>query len=168
MTDEIYLKPYDPEWPRLYERERDAILAALPFTPLAIEHFGSTAVPGLDAKPVIDILVLVDNLDAARPAISALDALGYSYWRDDPDETKLYFVKGLPPAPRRTHHLHIYADPKDLDRLVTFRDRLRSDPEARAAYLALKRDLAARFVSDREAYTNGKTSFIERMSRSPS
>jgi GrpB-like predicted nucleotidyltransferase (UPF0157 family) len=168
VTDEIHLEPYDLQWPRLYERERDAILAVLPVVPLAIEHIGSTAVPGLDAKPIIDILVLVDHLDAARPAIPALDALGYSYWRDDPDESRLYFVKGLPPAPQRTHHLHIYADPADLERHVTFRDRLRADAQVRAAYLALKRDLASRFAADREAYTNGKTSFIALMSRPPS
>ena len=164
MSDEIVLAPYDPSWSQLCEIEREAILAVLPKQPLAIEHIGSTAVPGLDAKPIIDILVLVADLDDARPAIQRLEAMGYSYWRDNPDRSKLFLVKGLPPAaPHRTHHLHIYADSAELDRHVAFRDHLRGDPAARDGYLALKQELADRFRGDREAYTDGKAAFINRL-----
>ena len=160
-ADEIALVPYDPQWPTRFEAEKQLILAALVRPPLAIEHIGSTAVPGLAAKPVIDIIVLVADLADARPAIPALEAAGYSYWRDNPETSKLYLVKGLPPAAQRTHHLHIYADRAELDRHIAFRDRLRRDAVVRNEYEALKRELAGRYRGDRESYTDGKTAFID-------
>lgn len=123
---------------------------------------GSTAVPGLAAKPVIDIIMLVSDLDQVRPSIPRLEATGYSYWRDNPDKTKLFLVKGLPPAPQRTHHLHVYADAKEFDRRIRFRDALRESASLRADYAGLKLALAERFADDREAYTAGKAEFIDR------
>ena len=159
--DEIVVGPYDPAWPAKFAAERDFILRCFNGAPIAIEHIGSTAVPGLAAKPIIDDLVLVDDLEFGRTAIPALEGGGYSFWRDNPDKAKLYLVKGLPPAPHRTHHLHIYADRAELERHVVFRDRLRVDPAARQAYEALKLRLAAQHRGDREAYTEGKSAFIE-------
>ena len=159
--DEIQIVPYDAAWPAKFAAERDLVLACLPRPPLAIEHIGSTAVPGLAAKPVIDIIVLVADLADGRAAMSALEATGYSYWRDNPDRTKLFLVKGLPPAPRRTQHLHIYADAAALDRHLRFRDRLRADPAMREAYQSLKSQLAAEHRDDRGAYTEGKSAFID-------
>ena len=108
MSEPIELHPYDPAWAAAFETERSLIAPLFPSPPRLIEHMGSTSVPGLAAKSVIDIIVLVDDLEAARRAIPALEATGYSFWADNPDKTKLYLVKGLPPAPKRTHHLHIY------------------------------------------------------------
>lgn len=159
--DEIRLEPYDPNWPIEFAAERDFVASCFVDAPLAIEHIGSTAVAGLAAKPIIDILVLVDDLALGHLAVPSLEAGGYSYWRDNPDTRKLFLVKGLPPAPQRTHHLHIYADRAELDRHVAFREHLRSDPSARQAYEALKRQLAAQYRDDREAYTEGKSAFIE-------
>ena len=161
MTDAIELSPADPNWPAAFAAERSRILPLFAVPPLLIEHMGSTAIPGLPAKPVIDILVLVADLQSGRAAIPALEALGYSYWADNPDQTKLFLVKGLPPAPRRTHHLHIYTDPDEVQRHLLFRNHLRSDTEARDAYLALKQDLAARYRDDREAYSNLKSAFVD-------
>jgi GrpB-like predicted nucleotidyltransferase (UPF0157 family) len=161
VSEPIEIFPYDPAWPAAYERERAVVLAAFATPPLLVEHMGSTSVPGLPAKPIIDILVQVADLADAHAAVPALEATGYSFWRDNPDKTKLYLVKGLPPAPRRTHHLHIYTDPDEIARHLIFRDHLRSGPEALAAYLALKTDLAARFRNDREAYSYGKDDFID-------
>lgn len=161
--DEIHVEPYDSSWPLTFIAERAFVLGCFSTPPAAIEHIGSTAVPGLAGKPVIDILVLVDDLSLGRMAIPALEAGGYSFWRDNPDKTKLFLVKGLPPAPRRTHHLHIYADPAQLERHVAFRDRLRVDPLARRAYESLKRQLAAQYRNDREAYTEGKSAFIDNL-----
>jgi GrpB-like predicted nucleotidyltransferase (UPF0157 family) len=158
--DEIHLEPYDPIWPVRFRRERELILSLMPQKPLAIEHMGSTSVPGLNAKPVIDIIMLVGNLDAVRPAIPALEATGYSYWAANPDTSKLFLVKGLPPAPHRTHHLHVYTDAAEFDRHVRFRDALRGDPALRDAYGKLKDGLAVRHRDDREAYTNAKADFI--------
>ena len=159
--DEIQIEPYDAAWPAKFAVERELVLACLPRPPLAIEHNGSTAVQGLAAKPVIDIMVLVENLAEGRAAISALEAIGYSYWRDNPDTSKLFLAKGLPPAPRRTHHLHIYADATELERHLRFRDRLRADPAMRKAYQLLKSHLATEHRHDREAYTDGKSAFID-------
>lgn len=162
MTSEpIELHDSDTGWAAAFERERPLIAAAFASPPLLVEHMGSTSVPGLPAKPIIDIIVLVEHLDHGRAAIPALEAIGYSFWADNPDKSKLFLAKGLPPAPRRTHHLHIHVDPAEVRRHLLFRDHLRSSAEARQAYLSLKSDLALRFRHDRQAYTEGKTAFIE-------
>lgn len=159
--DEIHLQPYDPQWPKEFAKERDFIVACFSTPPLAIEHIGSTAVPGLEAKPIIDIEVLVGDLAHGHAAVQALEAGGYSYWRDDPDTARLYLVKGLPPsAPLRTHHLHIVADRARMDRHLRFRDALRANASIRKSYQALKADLAVRYRTDREAYTDAKAAFI--------
>lgn len=161
MSEPVQLYPSDPDWPAAFARERDLIAPLFAETPRLIQHMGSTAIPGLPAKPIIDIIVLVRDLDAARSAIPALEATGYSFWAANPDKTRLFFVKGLPPAPRRTHHLHIYDSEDEVRRHLVFRDHLRTHPEGREAYLALKADLAARFRDDREAYTEGKSAFVD-------
>ena len=162
MTEPIEIHPYDPDWPAAFERERALIAPILGENATLIEHMGSTSIPGLPSKPIVDIIVQVEGLDAARAAIPALEATGYSFWADNPDKTKLYLVKGLPPAPRRTHHLHIHADDVEVRRHLIFRDHLRSSPEALEAYLALKTELAARFRDDRDAYSRNKSAFIDR------
>lgn len=161
MSEPIEIHSYDPAWPAAFERERRLILKSFAEPPLRIEHMGSTAIPGLPSKPIIDIIVLIRDLADAHAAVPALEATGYSFWRDNPDKTKLYLAKGLPPAPRRTHHLHIYDDAGEITRHLLFRDHLRSSPEGLAAYLALKTDLAARFRNDREAYSIGKDAFVD-------
>ena len=161
MSEPIELHAYDPAWPAAFEAERDLIAPLFPSPPLLLEHMGSTSIPGLAAKSVIDIIALVRDLDDAHRAVPALEATGYRFWRDNPDKTKLYLVKGLPPAPRRTHHLHIYDHEPEVRRHLIFRDHLRANPDALAAYLALKRDLADRFRDDREAYSKQKTGFID-------
>ena len=162
--DEIVVEPYDPAWPARFVDERRFVEGCFAVAPRAIEHIGSTAVPGLAAKPVIDILVLVDDLGQGLGAIAALEAGGYSYWRDNPDRTKLFLVKGLPPgATRRTHHRHIHADASELERHMVCRDALRHDDGLRDSYAAVKRDLALRFRHDRDAYSDAKTAFVDRV-----
>ena len=168
--DEIFLVDYNPQWPAQFAEEAVRLQSALGDSVVAVEHFGSTAVPGLSAKPIIDLLVAVRSLPEARQcAVPALEALGYAYWPADPAPDRLFFVKGLPPNGPRTHHVHIVEpsvshDPRlgefsFTDRLL-FRDYLRAHPEEAERYAALKRDLAAQFSEDREAYTNGKTDYI--------
>lgn len=151
----------DSAWPAAFERERPLVAAAFATPPLLLEHMGSTSIPGLPAKPIIDMIVLVEHLDHGRAAIPTLEAIGYSFWTDNPDKSKLFLAKGLPPAPRRTHNLHIYENPAEVRRHLLFRDHLRSSAEAREAYLSLKTDLALRFRDDREAYTESKSAFID-------
>ncbi len=161
MSEPIALHEPDADWPLAFERERALIAPLFPVAPLKIEHMGSTAVPELKAKPIIDIIVLVERLEEARPAIPALEAAGYSSWAANPDKSKFYLAKGLPPAPRRTHHLHIHDDAEEVQRHLMFRDHLRANPDARNAYQQLKTDLAERFRDDREAYSKHKTGFVD-------
>ncbi len=162
MADTIAIADYDAAWPRLYREEAARLLAALPDLVVAIDHFCSTAVPGLAAKPVIDILVGVRSVALARAAVVApMDALGYAFWQDNPRHDRLFFVKGLPPAPHRTHHVHMAELDGELWRRLPFRDHLRAHPKDAARYATLKRDLAARHATDREAYTAAKTAFVD-------
>jgi GrpB-like predicted nucleotidyltransferase (UPF0157 family) len=132
-----------------------------PYLAGPIEHVGSTAVPGLRAKPIIDIMAGVASLDASRGAIEALVALGYLYWPYKADVIH-WFCK--PSEQHRTHHLHLVPFESALWReRLAFRDRLREDPAARAEYTALKDTLAARFRDDREAYTEAKGDLVRRI-----
>ena len=113
------------------------------------------------AKPIIDILVGVHSLETAKAAVPKIEALGYGYWREDTIPRRLYFVKGLPPNGPRSHHIHLVEQGTEFWRThLLFRDILRADPNEARRYKALKRCLAAEFIDDREAYTNGKASYI--------
>ncbi|MDH4390916.1 MAG: GrpB family protein [Aquabacterium sp.] len=149
----------DPRWPALFAAERDAIAAVLaPWLVGPPEHIGSTAVPGLAAKPVIDIMAPVTSLDASSGAIAAAAQLQYAY-APYQAETMHWFCK---PGPQhRTHHLHLVpiGSPLWRDRLA-FRDALRSDAGLRDAYAALKQRLALAHRHDRDAYTAAKGPFV--------
>ncbi|MET0306586.1 MAG: GrpB family protein [Solirubrobacterales bacterium] len=158
-SESIEIVAYDPEWPARFERERAALANAIGgFTAGGIHHVGSTAVDGLDAKPIIDILVGVESLDASRSAFEPLAQLGYMYAPYLADEMH-WFCK--PHPSRRTHHLHLapVSGQRYRDELE-FRDRLRASPDLVGRYAKLKRRLAARFEHDREGYTEAKTAFI--------
>lgn len=127
-----------------------------------IEHFGSTAVPGLPAKPIIDILLGVRSLEEARrDLIPIVESMGYSYWREDPNPAKLYAVKGLPPNGPRTHHLYIVEPESPIWEQLRFREYLRLHPDEADHYAVLKSRLAQQFHEDREAYTEGKSDYIK-------
>lgn len=161
MRPSIVVEEYDPQWPRLYEEERARIMTAIGQTLVAIEHVGSTAVPGLAAKPIIDILAAVRLLVEARGHIEPLRLIGYEYVPEYEAEfpERRYFRKGPPEA--RTHHLHVVELASTFwERHLLFRDYLRAHPQDACQYAALKRELAARHGADREAYTDAKTAFI--------
>jgi len=162
VTARIEIVDYDPGWPGMFEAERKLLLRALgPWLAGAIEHIGSTAVVGLRAKPVIDIMAGVHSLPASRDAIPVLSGLDYHYWPYTA-EVMHWFCK--PSDEHRTHHLHLVPVGSVLwyERLA-FRDRLRTDAAARTEYVALKDDLAGRYADDREAYTDGKADFVHRI-----
>lgn len=153
---------YDPGWPAQYVAEARAIRAALTgITGFELVHFGSTAIPGLAAKPIIDIM-LVSGDQAAWPAlIEPITGLGYVFWADNPRGDRLFFVKGMPPfGARRTHHLHVRT-PEDARVALVFCDYLRRHPEEATRYAALKGELAARHPTDRDAYTEGKARYVD-------
>jgi GrpB-like predicted nucleotidyltransferase (UPF0157 family) len=158
----VEIAPYDAAWPAMFEAERSLLESVLaPWMCASIEHIGSTAVPGLPAKPIIDIMGPVRDLQACRRAICALLPAGYCYFPYKPD-VMLWFCKPSPEM--RTHHLHLVPFESALwkERLV-FRDALRSNQTLVAQYTELKVGLAERFRFDREAYTEGKTAFVDRV-----
>lgn len=162
-TDEaIRIVAYDSRWPQRFVEERTLLEEAIgPWVVGGIHHVGSTAVPGLDAKPIIDILVGVEDLETARACFDPLAELGYLYAPYRSEEMH-WFCK--PHPSRRTHHLHLV--PTDSRRFrdeLAFRDALRGNPDLADEYAALKHDLAERFADDREAYTEAKGEFIRRV-----
>jgi GrpB-like predicted nucleotidyltransferase (UPF0157 family) len=157
----VRIAPYDPRWPARFEEERAALEPAIgDWVVGGIHHVGSTSVPGLEAKPIIDVLVGVGGLEESRSCFDRLAGLGYVYAPYRAEEMH-WFCK---PSPRRrTHHLHLV--PADSSRFrdeLTFRDYLRSDRDVAREYGALKRNLAREFEHDREAYTAAKADFIRR------
>lgn len=157
----VEIVPHDPAWPARFEAERARLAEVLgPWLDGGIHHFGSTAVPGLAAKPVIDILAGVRSLQEARGVIEPLARLGYTHvpYRDG----HLWFCK--PHRAHRTHHLHLVepSHPEWAARLA-FRDLLRADAQIAAAYQRLKERLAVRYRHDREAYTEAKAEFVQQV-----
>src|SRR5262245_47595174 len=161
VEDRIDLVDPDPSWARQFEAEAAALLAVLPpAAGLRIEHFGSTAVADLRAKPIIDILIIHPEPRHWSNLIEPISSLGYAYWAKNPRTDRMFFVKGMPPyGSRRTHHAHVRV-PADGEAELAFRDLLRSDRALARRYERLKEELAARYPANREAYTDGKTAFV--------
>jgi GrpB-like predicted nucleotidyltransferase (UPF0157 family) len=159
--DRIELVEPNPLWRQQFELEAAALRRTLRASDgVRIEHFGSTAVPDLRSKPVIDILLIHPNPAAWPQLIEPLAALGYVYWAENPRKDQMFFVKGMPPVgQRRTHHVHVRV-PEDGERELAFRDLLCADSVLAREYENLKKDLAERHPTDRDAYTNGKTEFV--------
>ncbi len=166
VKEDVAVVPYDPRWPLMFEEERRHLLSYLPAGLIRrIEHFGSTAVPGLAAKPVVDILVEVASLDETRKRISpVLEAQGYDYfwrptWGNDTPPFYAWFIKRDEKG-GRTHHIHmVERDFEHWDRLL-FRDYLIAHPEVAREYSALKTRLSEIHRGDRVSYTKAKSDFI--------
>lgn len=167
-SDRVAIVEYDPRWPLLYESAANELRQALAPWLVAIEHIGSTAVPGLAAKPVIDILVGVTSLEKASDIVRGVEALGYEYVAEHESQfpDRRYFQR-LSPTSQRSHHVHV-VERSNLDwwdRHIAFRDWLKAHPEDRDRYAHLKRQLAEEFESDRAAYTDGKSDFVLELER---
>ncbi len=169
LNEEIDVEPYDPCWPEMFEQERHHLLACLPRDIIGrIEHFGSTAVPGLAAKPIIDMLVEVTSLEETRRRIAPmLEAQGYDYfWRpsfgDDIPPYYAWFIKRDENG-RRTHHIHMVESGFEHWERLSFRDYLIAHPEIAREYGELKIRLATEFRHDRITYTKAKADFINRI-----
>lgn len=156
----VRLAPSDPAWAAGFAAERARVLAALGGLPVAVEHVGSTAVPGLPAKPILDLLAGRPAGNALAPYVAALTAAGYHYRGEYGIPGRHYFVRDAPDG-CRTHHLHLVEHGGEFWRShLAFREYLRRVPDRAAAYATLKRDLATRHPHDRAAYTEGKSAFI--------
>jgi GrpB-like predicted nucleotidyltransferase (UPF0157 family) len=128
--------------------------------PLVIEHFGSTAIPGVPAKPIIDILLGADRRHWST-IVQALKRLAYVHWEGNPNADREFFVKGMPPfGTCRTHHVHLCEVGGPLWERLLFRDYLQHHAEDRLAYATLKQRLAVAYPEDREAYTRGKEALV--------
>lgn len=151
---------YSAAWAMLFAQEKQRLQAAIGEHTLAIEHVGSTSVPGLAAKPIIDIAVAVADLRAVADCVAPLAKLGYNYKGEYGLAGRHYFNKGNP----RTHHLHMVTRASDHWRNhLLFRDYLRQHPEIVAQYASLKQSLATQFKADIEQYTCSKAPFITRV-----
>lgn len=148
---------HDPGWAQVYKAEKQRIRAALAGLALDIQHCGSTAIPGIRAKPILDVLVGVERLARGRDCVPLLRGIGYAYLGEDLVPNEHFFGKGAP----RTHHLHLveWHGPGWQEK-VLFRDRLLADHAAAQRYEARKMALAARFPNDRASYTKAKATFI--------
>ncbi|MCJ2530890.1 MAG: GrpB family protein [Candidatus Thermoplasmatota archaeon] len=158
----VVIVPHDSQWPRLFQAESGLIRKQIGSYLEALEHVGSTAVPGLAAKPIIDIMPGLRQLSDAQGCIKPLAAIGYEYVPEYEDELpeRRYFRKGPPEG--RTHHVHLVETATEFwHRQLLFRDYLRTHPDTAEAYEALKHRLARKDLTDRDAYTDGKTPFIE-------
>ncbi|MBI5095635.1 MAG: GrpB family protein [Candidatus Hydrogenedentes bacterium] len=169
--EEVAIVPYDPHWPELFEQEQRHLRACFPADLVTrIEHFGSTAVPGLCAKPVVDILVEVASLDETKLRIAPiLEAQGYDYfWRptsgDDTPPWYAWFIKRDANG-KRTHHIHMVEAQFEHWYGLLFRDYLIEHPDVAREYGELKTRLAEAHRGDRVAYTEGKSEFIRKVTR---
>jgi len=154
----IEVVPYNPKWPQLFEVEAALIKKALGDNCIAIHHIGSTSVPGLSAKPIIDILPVVKDILEVDPRTKLMEDLGYLAKGENGMAFRRFFQKG---ADIKTHNVHVYeeGDP-EINRYIKFRDWMRSHPDDRDAYAKLKVELAAKFPHDILSYCNGKDAFV--------
>lgn len=161
-VDRVEVVDPDPGWPGAFSAEAERIRAVLgPTTTPRVEHVGSTAIPGLSAKPIIDILLMPRPGLPWDPMIEPLESIGYLYWAQNPRSDRMFFVKGMPPfGERRTHHVHVRRG-RDADDMLLFRDHLRANSAVAAEYEKHKRAWAEEHPIDREAYTDAKDRFIE-------
>ena len=162
----VVIAAYDPKWPLLFEEEKEKLSKALGKHALSIQHMGSTSVPGLGAKPIIDIMIAVRTLEEADQfCIQPVIALGYEYVKEFEQETPMrrYFRKSNAEGVR-THHIHMVVINSDwwVNHLL-FRDYLRANGDARRAYEAHKRQLAEREWNRGNDYAEAKTDFILKM-----
>ncbi len=167
MADQpITLIDHDPSWHARFLAQQSVLSRLLqPWLAGPPEHVGSTAVPDLRAKPIVDIVAPVVSLAQAQGAVPVLQRNGWLFWADDPNRGyRLWFLRPTPMA--RTHHLYIMQhDDSELNNLRLFRDALRDDPALRHAYAALKDQLGERHQFDRDAYSDAKSEFVRSVLR---
>lgn len=158
----VHLVDYDPSWPAQFEEDKERILSAAKDNILGIEHIGSTSIQGLSAKPIIDIVVGIRDLNAVESLIEPLEQAGYEYVHKPELVNRRFFRKG--PWGKGTTHVHVCEfKGEQWKEKLAFRDYLRANPDVRKEYEALKRELASRYEDDRPTYTSEKEPFIRKV-----
>ncbi len=154
---ELCVSPYREEWKNLFEIEKRDIEKAIGDYIEDIQHVGSTSIPGMPAKPILDIAIAVKNFEEARICIEPLCKMGYTFKGENGIPRRHYFLKGEP----CTHHIHLLEKiSEEWEKLILFRDYLRSNQKTAEEYKELKRDLLQRLQGDRKAYQAAKTDFV--------
>jgi GrpB-like predicted nucleotidyltransferase (UPF0157 family) len=153
----VRLSPYSPEWKTLYEEEERLLKDLISEYIIDIQHIGSTSIPGMIAKPILDIGIAIAYFEEGQKCIEPIESFGYEYKGENGIPERHYFVKGDP----TTHHLHIVEiDSEEWKKNITFRDALRKNDDLAKEYAKLKLNLAEKFKYNRVAYTDGKTDFV--------
>lgn len=160
MPQHIVVTEYNPAWPQMFDREAIKIRKILGANCVAIFHIGSTSVPGLAAKPVIDIMPVVRSLSDVDAVSGEFVNIGYEYLGEFGIAGRRYLRKG---GDERTHQIHIFAqtDNANISRHLSFRNFLRSHEDTRNAYAKLKRELARKYPYDIDGYSDGKEAFVK-------
>ena len=159
---ELRVFPYREEWKTLFEIEKRDIKKAIGDYIEDIQHVGSTSIPGMPAKPILDIAIAVKDFEEARVCIEPLCGMGYTFKGENGIPRRHYFLKGEP----CTHHIHLLEkDSGEWEKLILFRDYLRSNQNTAEEYKELKRDLLQRLQGDRKAYQAAKSDFVEAVIR---
>ena len=157
--ERIEVVEYSADWPRVFEQEEAAILAACRPWITEVHHIGSTSVPGLAAKPILDVLPVAAGTAEALEAVSRMTALGYRYRGENGIAGRFYFDRVV--EGRTVMHVHVFpAGHPEVRRHLVFRDHLRMNPDVAREYERMKRELAARYGDDRQTYTDSKAAFI--------
>ncbi|WP_214850304.1 GrpB family protein [Exiguobacterium sp. s193] len=158
---QVIVTPYQEVWGKMFETEAARLRTVFGGRLRAVHHIGSTSVPGLSAKPIIDILPVVDTLGDIESFDTAMEALGYEVKGEFGMPGRRYYRKG---DDNRTHHIHLYAEGSpEIRRHVVFRDYLRQHPDEVVAYSAIKEQLAEQYPVDIESYIAGKDAFVKEM-----
>ena len=162
VTHPVIIVEYDPDWPDIFEEEKKNIIQAIGEKVLSIDHIGSTAVPGLGAKNIVDMMVGLDGAESADEILPSLEEIGYDDVTPEPGIDDWHYCLGK----KRVNgyfHLHLVTHSSEHQRRhIQFRDCLRENPAAASEYYQLKVEMAGKFTIDREKYTESKTRFIEK------
>ena len=160
----VRVVPHDPAWKGAFESEACVLRSVLGDEALAVHHIGSTSVPGLAAKPTVDVLVEVRRIEDVDRFDTPMAQRGYEAWGEYGIPGRRFFVKNR--GPLRTHNVHVFeAGTPEVERHLAFRNYLLRHPETANAYSRLKRDLAGKFPTDIEAYMDGKDAFVKKVER---
>jgi GrpB-like predicted nucleotidyltransferase (UPF0157 family) len=161
MTRRVAVVPYDPAWQESYQRESERIVDALGAVVVAIHHIGSTAIPGIVAKPIVDMLLEVSDIGTLDRDTPRLERLGYEARGEFGIPGRRYFRRN-DEGGCRTHHVHAFAaGSAEAQRHLAFRDFMVAHPEEASTYGALKAQLAAQYPNDMDGYMDGKDAYVK-------
>lgn len=164
MKPRVVIIPYKPQWPWIFKEEKKEVLNTLEDKALVVEHIGSTSVPGLGAKDIVDMVVGVKDRQAAEDCRIMLESIDYTEVTPEPGHTEWFYCLGKTPGITPRFHLHLMKFPSPFfAKHILFRNYLRSNKKVRDEYYELKKRLADKYGRDREGYTGAKTEFIERI-----